>query len=190
MKHCEIFGCFKDHYSSNLCRTHYDKKRRHGDVFFERKIARGLPCTIQGCTKAIWINNMCDMHDRRQKRHGDPLFVNPKCNRDGNYKIRALAKSASWKSENRHLNNSFNNARKSKMRKARLSSVTIEDLAKVYMSCPKDFVVDHIIPINHRDVCGLHVPWNLQYLTVQDNAKKSNKFDGMYENNSWKQFPT
>ena len=36
--------------------------------------------------------------------------------------------------------------------------------------------VDHIIPIKHPLVCGLHVWENLQLLTRSENAKKSNKF--------------
>ena len=53
------------------------------------------------------------------------------------------------------------------------------ELRLIYKNRPEGHHVDHIIPLKGIDkvtgqhvVCGLHVPWNLQYMPSSDNITK------------------
>jgi 5-methylcytosine-specific restriction endonuclease McrA len=50
----------------------------------------------------------------------------------------------------------------------------LKAIKEFYFNCPNGMTVDHIIPLRGKNVCGLHVLNNLQYLTASDNSKKYN----------------
>lgn len=62
-----------------------------------------------------------------------------------------------------------------------LSEQDVEWMREIYEQCPPGYEVDHIYPINGTNSCGLHVPWNLQYLTKKENRRKTNKLPEEFE---------
>lgn len=52
-----------------------------------------------------------------------------------------------------------------------------EGMREFYKNMPKGMTEDHIIPLCGDLVSGLHVIWNLQYLSPKDNLDKSNDVD-------------
>jgi hypothetical protein len=52
----------------------------------------------------------------------------------------------------------------------------LKAIGEFYKNCPKGMHVDHIIPLQGRIVSGFHILENLQYLTPEENSRKSNKF--------------
>lgn len=51
---------------------------------------------------------------------------------------------------------------------------------KIYAQQGEKVDVDHAVPLNGKNVCGLHVPWNLILLSPRHNRRKSNKLDPVY----------
>lgn len=52
-----------------------------------------------------------------------------------------------------------------------------KDIEAFYANCPQGYQVDHIIPLRAKLVSGLHVLENLQYLSIEENLRKNNKYE-------------
>src|SRR5210317_2247166 len=81
--------------------------------------------------------------------------------------------------KNYYLKNHHMMAYKKALRRSRKKLATpvwsdLDKINEVYANCSDDMTVDHIIPITSPIVCGLHVSWNVQYLTRSANSKKGN----------------
>jgi len=86
----------------------------------------------------------------------------------------------------RVVNNAKHAYRRALQKAATPAWVDKKALKQVYKNCPKGYHVDHIIPLDNDLICGLHVPWNLQILSAYENDSKGNKWDGTYENETWR----
>lgn len=80
------------------------------------------------------------------------------------------------------------NALKAKRRACELSATPswadLEAIKKIYVESKKIsdesgivHHVDHIVPLQGVNICGLHVDYNLQILTATENLRKGNKYE-------------
>jgi hypothetical protein len=109
-----------------------------------------------------------------------------------------------WRENNRDKANALDSLRRSRKLNATPSWLTNEDkleIIELFTICQmfrlytgQEYHVDHIVPLSNKNVCGLHVPWNLQVISAFDNMSKNNKFNESlginYSANAYKVYAT
>lgn len=100
------------------------------------------------------------------------------------HKEKRLEYARKTKLENREFYSQLQRLRDAKRSMAFPKWANLEKMNNIYREAKelqlKDGIprhVDHIIPLQHPLVSGLHCEFNLQILTAQENMKKKNKFD-------------
>ena len=136
---------------------------------------------------------------RASKNHPEQKYCSHKCikiNYSRTHKAQDQASKAAWicrnpekrkeaskkyRTVNREYYTQYSSLRTRRLLQSKPNCLTEFDelfLLEFYdLAKRRGLEVDHIIPLQHPKVCGLHVPENLQMLTRSANAKKSNKFD-------------
>ena len=93
-------------------------------------------------------------------------------------KARCLETQRRWKQANIHRVLENNAARRAVSRQATPKWADRQAIRDVYLEAKyMQMHVDHIVPLNHLLVCGLHVWDNLQLLSPKANMRKNNTFN-------------
>lgn len=89
----------------------------------------------------------------------------------------------SYRKNNRGKVNAATRARQAAKLNATPLWADLEQIKRVYIACAKisertgvEHHVDHIIPLQGKNVCGLHVEKNLAIISAKANLEKSNTF--------------
>jgi len=103
------------------------------------------------------------------------------------YRIQRAERRAKWAAKNPDKICEYAASRrsaKSNRTPPWLTSAHFEEILSFYSAAAQlsrlmggEYHVDHIVPLRGKRVSGLHVPWNLQILTKNENLRKTNHYE-------------
>jgi hypothetical protein len=153
---CKI--CLKQHYVDNKEQftNYYNENREQILVARAKYRDENKIKLIESRKQSYLLNRDKFVKAQRKYRDSNPEIFSAKDARRRAAKLRALPK---WltKAEHEQIKELYEVAR----------------MFKLYTG--QEYHVDHIVPLQGDNVCGLHVPWNLQVIPARENIQKSNK---------------
>lgn len=142
----------------------------------------GKPCK-NGHMSDRHVNGSCLAcdRDRLKREYQDPVEHARRSEAYRNWKAKNVSYVSEylseWVKKNRHKVNAYFSAHRKGVVNRTPAWANLEAIERIYKDCPNGMHVDHIVPLNGKMVCGLHVDNNLQYLTPLANMQKLNKFE-------------
>jgi len=180
MRQCSHIDCKSKHYAKDMCRAHYYQ------VYRKLK-----PDKSRAATNSYRLRNLEEERSRKRayykanREHCNFLTVRSRAKR----KEEVLEYNQQYRKNNKPLFTSYYAGRRAKRLSATPSWLTDQQkemIREVYdCAAAENKHVDHIVPLQGKNVSGLHVPWNLRPLDATANNKKKNKLPPHEEQLAW-----
>ena len=137
-------------------------KNREKILFYNKEFYKANKEKVQAKNKAYLEAN-------REKIYAH----NKKYRKKNAEKVKSYSKK--YRENNRGVFRAIQAKRRARNLQATPAWVNLEAIKEIYARCPKGYHVDHIVPLQGKNVCGFHVKNNLQYLKANENIRKGNR---------------
>lgn len=172
---CSIEGCPEVSYKRGFCNAHYLRRRRYGR---DHAIRRTEPnnCRFAHCPGRSAI-------DKHLAHVRDPDKFKSRAKRwAANNPDRVRKNWKAYQANNRHVVRAIGAKRRASLLRATPPWLTKEhwrQIKAIYAQAERlsidtgvQYHVDHIVPLQGKTVCGLHVPWNLRAIPGTENNRR------------------
>lgn len=145
---------------------------KSGHIQFRYTVNGGCADCLKQQNRSMYAANL----DDARKRNRDYYAAN---------KQKENTRVTQWIKKNPAMSNLYSAARRSRCRTGTppwLSAEQRQEMINAYAfarawsaATGVAHDVDHVVPLRGKQVCGLHVPWNLRIVSASENRKKSNR---------------
>lgn len=149
------------------------KEKQLSDFYKDKRKSDGLYSSCKSCSREkskVWKSKNPEWRSESYRKNIDLVKEQTKA----------------WSEENKGARNAITARRRASKLQATPSWLSEKDqdqIKRIYSACAnvtkrtgKPHHVDHVVPLQGENVCGLHVPWNLSIIPASMNLSKSNKF--------------